>query len=274
MEFITLNNGLVMPQLGYGVFKVPEQEVYEAVREALQAGYRSIDTAMIYENEAGVGRALRDSGIPREDIFLTTKVWNKDQGYDQTLAAFQTSLDKLGVDYVDLYLIHWPMPDEDLYMDTWRALEHLYAEGKTKAIGVSNFHIPHLKRILEEGTIVPAVNQIELHPFLSQEAIRSFCREHGIFVEAWSPLMKGRDALTEPVIVDIAARYDKTPAQVILRWHLQHEIIAIPKSVTPSRIRENLNVFDFVLSAEEMNHIDQLNRNERTGSNPDDMHKK
>lgn len=274
MEFITLNNGLVMPQLGYGVFKVPEQEVYEAVREALQAGYRSIDTAMIYENEAGVGRALRDSGIPREDIFLTTKVWNKDQGYDQTLAAFQTSLDKLDVDYVDLYLIHWPMPDEDLYMDTWRALEHLYAEGKTKAIGVSNFHIPHLKRILEEGTIVPAVNQIELHPFLSQEAIRSFCREHGIFVEAWSPLMKGRDALTEPVIVDIAARHDKTPAQVILRWHLQHEIIAIPKSVTPSRIRENLDVFDFVLSADEMNHIDQLNRNERTGSNPDDMHKK
>lgn len=274
MEFITLNNGLVMPQLGYGVFKVPEQEVYEAVREALQAGYRSIDTAMIYENEAGVGRALRDSEIPREDIFLTTKVWNKDQGYDQTLAAFQTSLDKLGVDYVDLYLIHWPMPDEDLYMDTWRALEHLYAEGKTKAIGVSNFHIPHLKRVLEEGTIVPAVNQIELHPFLSQEAIRSFCREHGIFVEAWSPLMKGRDALTEPVIVDIAARHDKTPAQVILRWHLQHEIIAIPKSVTSSRIRENLDVFDFVLSADEMNHIDQLNRNERTGSNPDDMHKK
>lgn len=274
MEFITLNNGLVMPQLGYGVFKVPEQEVYEAVLEALQAGYRSIDTAMIYENEAGVGRALRDSGIPREDIFLTTKVWNKDQGYDQTLAAFQTSLDKLGVDYVDLYLIHWPMPDEDLYMDTWRALEHLYAEGNTKAIGVSNFHIPHLKRILEEGTIVPAVNQIELHPFLSQEAIRSFCREHGIFVEAWSPLMKGRDALTEPVIVDIAARHAKTPAQVILRWHLQHEIIAIPKSVTPSRIRENLDVFDFVLSADEINHIDQLNRNERTGSNPDDMHKK
>lgn len=274
MEFITLNNGLVMPQLGYGVFKVPEQEVYEAVREALQAGYRSIDTAMIYENEAGVGRALRDSGIPREDIFLTTKVWNKDQGYEQTLAAFETSLQKLGVDYVDLYLIHWPMPDEDLYMDTWRALEHLYAEGKTKAIGVSNFHIPHLKRVLEEGTIVPAVNQIELHPFLSQEAIRSFCREHGIFVEAWSPLMKGRDALTEPVITEIAMHHDKTPAQVVLRWHLQHEIIAIPKSVTPSRIQENLDVFDFVLSADEMKHIDQLNRNERTGSNPDDMHKK
>ncbi|WP_131973310.1 aldo/keto reductase [Exiguobacterium sp. s166] len=274
MEFVTLNNGLVMPQLGYGVFKVPEQEVYEAVREALRVGYRSIDTAMIYENEAGVGRALKDSGIPREDIFLTTKVWNKDQGYERTLAAFETSLQKLGVDYVDLYLIHWPMPDEDLYMDTWRALEQLYRDGKTKAIGVSNFHIPHLTRVLEEGTVVPAVNQIELHPFLSQEAIRAFCQKNGIVVEAWSPLMKGRDALTDPVITDIAARHGKTPAQVVLRWHLQHDIIAIPKSVTPSRIQENLDIFDFVLSPDDMRQIDQLNRNERTGSNPDDMHKK
>ncbi len=274
MEFVTLNNGLVMPQLGYGVFKVPEQEVYEAVREALRVGYRSIDTAMIYENEAGVGRALKDSGIPREDIFLTTKVWNKDQGYERTLAAFETSLQKLGVDYVDLYLIHWPMPDEDLYMDTWRALEQLYRDGKAKAIGVSNFHIPHLTRVLEEGTVVPAVNQIELHPFLSQEAIRTFCQKNGIVVEAWSPLMKGRDALTDPVITDIAARHGKTPAQVVLRWHLQHDIIAIPKSVTPSRIQENLDIFDFVLSPDDMRQIDQLNRNERTGSNPDEMHKK
>lgn len=274
MEFVTLNNGLVMPQLGYGVFKVPEQEVYEAVREALRVGYRSIDTAMIYENEAGVGRALKDSGIPREEIFLTTKVWNKDQGYEQTLAAFETSLTKLGVDYVDLYLIHWPMPDEDLYMDTWRALEQLYRDGKTKAIGVSNFHIPHLTRVLEEGTVVPAVNQIELHPFLSQEAIRAFCQKNGIVVEAWSPLMKGRDALTEPVITDIAARHGKTPAQVVLRWHLQHGIIAIPKSVTPSRIQENLDIFEFMLSPDDMRQIDQLNRNERTGSNPDEMHKK
>ncbi|MDW2884748.1 aldo/keto reductase [Exiguobacterium artemiae] len=274
MEFVTLNNGLVMPQLGYGVFKVPEQEVYEAVREALRVGYRSIDTAMIYENEAGVGRALKDSGIPREEIFLTTKVWNKDQGYEQTLAAFETSLTKLGVDYVDLYLIHWPMPDEDLYMDTWRALEQLYRDGKTKAIGVSNFHIPHLTRVLEEGTVVPAVNQIELHPFLSQEAIREFCQKNGIVVEAWSPLMKGRDALTEPVITEIAARHGKTPAQVVLRWHLQHDIIAIPKSVTPSRIQENLDIFEFTLSPDDMRQIDQLNRNERTGSNPDDMHKK
>lgn len=274
MEFVTLNNGLVMPQLGYGVFKVPEQEVYEAVREALRVGYRSIDTAMIYENEAGVGRALKDSGIPREEIFLTTKVWNKDQGYEQTLAAFETSLTKLGVDYVDLYLIHWPMPDEDLYMDTWRALEQLYRDGKTKAIGVSNFHIPHLTRVLEEGTVVPAVNQIELHPFLSQEAIREFCQKNGIVVEAWSPLMKGRDALTEPVITEIAARHGKTPAQVVLRWHLQHDIIAIPKSVTPSRIQENLDIFEFTLSPDDMQQIDQLNRNERTGSNPDEMHKK
>ena len=274
MEFVTLNNGLVMPQLGYGVFKVPEQEVYEAVREALRVGYRSIDTAMIYENEAGVGRALKDSGIPREDIFLTTKVWNKDQGYERTLAAFETSLQKLGVDYVDLYLIHWPMPDEDLYMDTWRALEQLYRDGKTKAIGVSNFHIPHLTRVLEEGTVVPVVNQIELHPFLSQEAIREFCQKNGIVVEAWSPLMRGRDALTEPVITEIAARHGKTPAQVVLRWHLQHGIIAIPKSVTPSRIQENLDIFEFMLSPDDMQQIDQLNRNERTGSNPDEMHKK
>ena len=269
MQQITLNNGISMPQLGYGVFKVPEEEVYEAVSEALRAGYRSIDTAMIYENEEGVGRALRDSGIPREEIFLTTKVWNSDHGYEETLAAFETSLQKLGVDYVDLYLIHWPMPKEDRYVKTWRALEHLYAEGKTRAIGVSNFHIPHLERILAEGSIVPAVNQIELHPFLSQEAIRDFCRKHGIVVEAWSPLMKGRDALTHPVIVDIADRHQKTPAQVVLRWHLQHDIVAIPKSVTPSRIRENLDVFDFSLSDADMQAIDQLNANVRTGSNPD-----
>lgn len=274
MQHVTLNNGLSMPQLGYGVFKVPEEEVYQAVLEALRAGYRSIDTAMIYENEAGVGRALRDSGIPREEIFLTTKVWNADQGYAETLAAFETSLTKLGVDYVDLYLIHWPMPNEDRYVDTWQALEELYKQGKTKAIGVSNFHIPHLKRILEEGTVVPAVNQIELHPFLSQEEIRTFCKEHDILVEAWSPLMKGRDALTEPVITDIATTKDKTPAQVILRWHIQHGIIAIPKSVTPSRIRENLAVFDFELSATEMQQLDALNQNQRTGSNPDEMHKK
>ncbi|WP_214770497.1 aldo/keto reductase [Exiguobacterium sp. s133] len=274
MQHVTLNNGLSMPQLGYGVFKVPEEEVYQAVLEALRAGYHSIDTAMIYENEAGVGRALRDSGIPREEIFLTTKVWNADQGYAETLAAFETSLTKLGVDYVDLYLIHWPMPNEDRYVDTWHALEELYKQGKTKAIGVSNFHIPHLKRILEEGTVVPAVNQIELHPFLSQEEIRTFCKEHDILVEAWSPLMKGRDALTEPVITDIATTKDKTPAQVILRWHIQHGIIAIPKSVTPSRIRENLAVFDFELSATEMQQLDALNQNQRTGSNPDEMHKK
>ncbi|KQS15473.1 glyoxal reductase [Exiguobacterium sp. Leaf187] len=269
MQQITLNNGISMPQLGYGVFKVPEEEVYEAVSEALRVGYRSIDTAMIYENEEGVGRALRDSGIPREEIFLTTKVWNSDHGYEETLAAFETSLQKLGVDYVDLYLIHWPMPKEDRYVETWRALEHLYAEGKTHAIGVSNFHIPHLERILAEGSIVPAVNQIELHPFLSQEAIRDFCRKHGIVVEAWSPLMKGRDALTHPVIVDIANRHQKTPPQVVLRWHLQHDIVAIPKSVTPSRIRENLDVFDFSLSDADMQAIDQLNANVRTGSNPD-----
>ncbi|WP_029332561.1 aldo/keto reductase [Exiguobacterium oxidotolerans] len=274
MQHVTLNNSLQMPQLGYGVFKVSEEEVYQAVLEALRAGYRSIDTAMIYENEAGVGRALRDSGIPREEIFLTTKVWNADQGYAETLAAFETSLTKLGVDYVDLYLIHWPMPNEDRYMDTWHALEELYKQGKTKAIGVSNFHVPHLKRVLEEGTIVPAVNQIELHPFLSQEEIRTFCKEHDILVEAWSPLMKGRDALTEPVITQIAASKKKTPAQVILRWHLQHDVIAIPKSVTPSRIRENLAVFDFELSPDEMRQIDALNQNQRTGSNPDEMHKK
>ncbi|WP_214848845.1 aldo/keto reductase [Exiguobacterium sp. s193] len=274
MQQVTLNNGLQMPQLGYGVFKVPEEEVYQAVLEALHAGYRSIDTAMIYENEAGVGRALRDSGIPRDEIFLTTKVWNADQGYAETLAAFETSVTKLGVDYVDLYLIHWPMPNDNRYVETWQALEELYKQGKTKAIGVSNFHIPHLKRILEEGTIVPVVNQIELHPFLNQEEIRLFCKEHGIVVEAWSPLMKGRDALTDPVITQIAASKNKTPAQVILRWHLQHDVIAIPKSVTPSRIRENLAVFDFELSADEMQQIDALNQNQRTGSNPDEMHKK
>lgn len=273
MEYVTLNNGVKMPQLGYGVFKVPEEEVYEAVLTALKAGYRSIDTAMVYQNEAGVGRAIRDSGIPREEIFLTTKVWNKDQGYEETLAAFESSLAKLGVDYVDLYLIHWPMPKTDRYVETWKALEKLYAEKKTRAIGVSNFHVPHLERLLAETEIVPAVNQIELHPYLSQQEIRDYCEAHGIIVEAWSPLMKGRDALSDPVITSIAESHGKTPAQVILRWHLEHGIVAIPKSVTPHRIAENIDVFDFSLTTDEISRIDALNRNERTGSNPDELHK-
>ncbi|WP_114571434.1 aldo/keto reductase [Exiguobacterium flavidum] len=273
MEYVTLNNGVKMPQLGYGVFKVPEEEVYEAVLTALKAGYRSIDTAMVYQNEAGVGRAIRDSGIPREEIFLTTKVWNKDQGYEETLTAFETSLGKLGVDYVDLYLIHWPMPKHDRYVETWKALENIYSNKKARAIGVSNFHVPHLERLLAETEIVPAVNQIELHPYLSQQEIRDYCKAHGIIVEAWSPLMKGRDALNDPVITEIAEAHGKTPAQVILRWHLEHGIVAIPKSVTPHRIEENLDVFDFSLTTDEIARIDALNRNERTGSNPDELHK-
>jgi len=273
MEYVTLNNGVKMPQLGYGVFKVPEEEVYEAVLTALKAGYRSIDTAMVYQNEAGVGRAIRDSGIPRDEIFLTTKVWNKDQGYEETLAAFEASIGKLGVDYVDLYLIHWPMPKTDRYVETWKALEKIYADKMARAIGVSNFHVPHLERLLAETDIVPAVNQIELHPYLSQQEIRDYCKAHGIIVEAWSPLMKGRDALSDPAITSVAEAHGKTPAQVILRWHLEHGIVAIPKSVTPHRIAENIDVFDFSLTSDDIARIDALNRNERTGSNPDELHK-
>lgn len=265
-----LNNGVDIPSVGYGVFKVKEgDEVYASVLEALKAGYRLIDTAAIYGNEEGVGRALKDSGIPREEIFLTTKLWNTDQGYDKALKAFEVSLEKLGTDYVDLYLVHWP--GKDKYVESYQALENLFQEKRVRAIGVCNFHIHHLEKLLAETKIIPAINQIELHPLMNQKAIRDFCRERGIQVEAWGPLMQGKEDLAAPVIVELSEKYAKSPAQIILRWHFQNGVIAIPKSVTPSRIKENISLFDFVLSEEDMAKIDAMNIDKRLSSNPDTM---
>jgi len=264
---LTLNNGVTIPQLGYGVFQVPDEETTAAVAAALAAGYRSIDTASIYGNEAGVGRALAESGIPRAELFITTKLWNSDQGFESTLAAYEASLAALGLDYVDLYLIHWPAPANDRYPDSWRAMEQLLADGRVRAIGVSNFTPEHLERLAETADIVPAVNQIELHPRLTQTRTSAANTARGIATEAWSPLAQG-GLLADPVIADVAARAGRTPAQVILRWHLQQGRIAIPKSVTPSRIAENLAVFDFELSATDLLLIDALNTDSRIGPDP------
>ncbi|MEU3535993.1 aldo/keto reductase [Streptomyces murinus] len=267
---VTLGNGVEIPQLGFGVFQVPDDETTAAVTAALETGYRSIDTAAIYGNEKGVGRALAASGLPRKDLFVTTKVWNADQGYDATLRAFDTSLAALGLDHVDLYLIHWPAPARDLYRDSWRALERLAGEGRIRAAGVSNFQPGHLRRLLEDATLTPAVNQIELHPGLQQAELRAFHAEHAIATEAWSPLAQGA-VLGEPVIAGLAARYGRSPAQIVIRWHLQLGNIVIPKSVTPARIRENFDVFGFTLTAEEMQALAALDRGLRTGPHPDEL---
>ncbi|MCT1902764.1 aldo/keto reductase [Oceanobacillus sojae] len=274
MKYVTLNNGLEMPQLGFGVWKVENQEATPAVEHALKSGYRSIDTAKVYGNEEGVGQAIANSGVAREEIFLTTKVWNADHGYDETLKAFDASLERLGTDYVDLYLIHWPTPEYDQYIDTYKALEKIYKDGKAKAIGVCNFEVEHLQRLLDECEVVPAVNQVECHPYLQQKELRAFCKEKGIHVEAYSPLMNGRDVLEDEALKQIAEAKGKTIAQVILRWHLQSDLIVIPKSVTPSRIEENLDVFDFELSEEELKTIDGLDRNVRSGTHPNEMNKR
>ncbi|MBZ2409431.1 aldo/keto reductase [Streptomyces sp. L06] len=259
-----------MPQLGFGVFQVPDEETTAAVATALESGYRSLDTAAVYGNEAGVGRALADSGIPRDDLFVTTKLWNDDQGYDAALRAFDTSLAKLGLDHVDLYLIHWPTPARDRYLDTWRALEKLLADGRTRAIGVSNFQPAHLTRLIDASGIVPAVNQIELHPGLQQSELRALHAEHGITTEAWSPLAQGA-LLTHDTVTTLAARHGRTPAQIVLRWHLQLGNVVIPKSVTPSRIRENLDVLGFTLTADDMTALATLDEGVRTGPDPDTL---
>ncbi|RSD29204.1 aldo/keto reductase [Mesobacillus subterraneus] len=264
---VTLHNGVEMPAFGLGVYKVEEgTQIEKTIQTALDLGYGLIDTASFYENEEGVGQAVRNSGIPREDLFITTKVWNSDQGYDETLRAFELSMEKLGLDYLDLYLVHWPVKGK--YLDTWRALEKLYREGRVKAIGVSNFKVHHLEDLLLHSNEKPVINQVELHPLLSQAELRQFCQQKEIKVEAWSPLSRGR-FFDEPVLGEIAEKYGKTPAQVILRWHLQHQIIPIPKSVTPARLKENADIFDFQLTAREMEEIDELNRNERFGADPD-----
>ncbi|RKT88999.1 Aldo/keto reductase [Saccharopolyspora antimicrobica] len=267
---VTLNNGIEIPQLGFGVFQVPDAETTAAVTAALEAGYRSIDTAAIYGNEAGVGRAIAESGIPRDELFITTKLWNDDQGYDATLAAFDRSLAELGLDHVDMYLIHWPTPARDRYLDTWKAIEKLVADGRVRAAGVSNFQPAHLRRLLGSSSLVPVVNQVELHPGLQQRELRVLHAEHGIATEAWSPLAQGA-MLRESALTDIAERHGKSPAQVVIRWHLQLGNIVIPKSVTPSRIRQNIDVFDFALTEDEMTAIAGLDRGLRTGPDPDTL---
>ncbi|WP_406385207.1 aldo/keto reductase [Streptomyces sp. NBC_01618] len=265
---ITLNNGVEMPQLGFGVWQVPDDEAAKAVATAIESGYRSIDTAAIYENEEGTGRAVAASGVAREELFVTTKLWNTDQGYDSTLRAFDSSLDKLGLEYVDLYLIHWPVPAKDAYLDTYKAFEKIYSEGRAKAIGVSNFLPEHLERLLGETSVIPVINQIELHPQLQQAESRAFHAKHGIATEAWSPLGQGKGLLEVPTVVAIARKHDRTPAQVVLRWHIQTGNVVIPKSVTPSRIVENLDVFGFELDADDLAAFAALDEGKRLGPNP------
>jgi 2,5-diketo-D-gluconate reductase A len=267
---VTLNNGQQIPQLGFGVFLIEPQDTVAAVSAALEAGYRHIDTAEEYGNEKEVGEAIRQSGLDRSEVFVTSKLNNDAHQPDDARQAFDESLKALGVDYLDLFLIHWPLPtryDGD-FVSTWQALEEFYREGRARSIGVSNFQAHHLRRLHGESQIIPAVNQIEVNPYLTQDELRGFCAEHQIAVEAWSPLGRG-NALQDPEIEAIARRAGKTPAQVVLRWHIQRGEIVFPKSVTPDRIRENIDIFDFGLSADEIGTISALNRNERTGPDPD-----
>ncbi|WP_438317110.1 aldo/keto reductase [Sporosarcina sp. FA9] len=271
MQTKTVNNGLKIPQLGYGVWKIPDDEAEHTVQKAMDAGYRLIDTAKIYKNEVGVGKAIAATNVPRAELFITTKLWNADQGYETALKAFDESLEKLGLDYVDLYLIHWPTPMFDMYVESYKALETIYKDGRAKAIGVCNFDIEHLQRIMDECEIIPAVNQIEYHPYLQQTELKKFCTEHGILIEAYSPLMNGTKVLEDPVIQELAKQHSKTPAQIILRWHLQTDVVPIPKTVTPSRMDENLNVFDFELSEEDLNKIAALDKGERHNAVPSEF---
>jgi 2,5-diketo-D-gluconate reductase A len=265
---LVMNNGLQIPQLGFGVFLVPPEETKQAVTEALDAGYRLIDTAQGYRNEEGVGAAIAESDVPRDELFITTKLTNSEQGYDTTLAAFDGSMDKLGIDVLDLFLIHWPQPMFDQYVETWRAFEKLLADGRVRSIGVSNFEIPHLQRLLAETDVTPAVNQIELHPEFPQEDLREFHQQHGILTESWGPLGQGKGLLENPQIVEVAQRKDRTPAQIVLRWHVQLGCVVIPKSVNPDRIRENINIFDFELDDADMAEISKVRTGERLGGDP------
>lgn len=265
---VKLNDGNHIPQLGYGVWQVGNDEAITAVSEALKVGYRHIDTAAIYGNEEGTGKAINESGIARSDIYLTTKLWNKEQGYESTLKAFDASLKKLDTDYVDLYLIHWPLPSKDLFMDTWRAFIKIKEEGRAKSIGVSNFQTADLERILKESDVVPVINQIELHPQFQQDELRLFHSKHDIATEAWSPLGQGT-ILENPTLKTIAEKHGKSVAQVILRWHIETGNIVIPKSVTPARIKENFEVFDFSLNGTDHDAITKLDKTDgRIGPNP------
>ncbi len=266
---VPLNNGVRIPQLGFGTYKLPAEDTRDLVLRAFEAGYRHVDTAQMYRNERQVGEAVAASGIPRDELFVTSKLNNAFHAHDDALAAFDRTLDELRLDAVDLFLIHWPLPAVGRYTEAWGALEEIYRSGRARAIGVSNFQPSHLRRVLDEGTVVPAVNQVEVHPWFGNEEVRAFDREHGIVTEAWSPLGRGR-VLDEPTLARIAERHGRTPAQVVLRWHVQRGDVVFPKSATPSRIVENARVFDFELGADEMAAITALDRGERTGSHPDE----
>jgi 2,5-diketo-D-gluconate reductase A len=267
VPYLDFNDGHRIPQLGFGVFQVPPEDTAETVQHALRTGYRSIDTAAAYENEAGVGEAIRESGLGRDELFITTKLWNRDQGHDSALRAFEHSLERLGLDYVDLYLIHWPAPDRGKYVETWQAFTALKEDGRARSIGVSNFLPEHLERIIDATGVVPALNQIELHPRLQQSELRRVHEQHRILTEAWSPLGQGA-ALDEPPIKELAREHRRTPAQVVLRWHIQLGNVVIPKSVTPERIEENFSIFDFELAEDEMAALAELDAGERTGPDP------
>ncbi|HDJ3268879.1 TPA: aldo/keto reductase [Staphylococcus aureus] len=270
-EIQILNNGYPMPSVGLGVYKISDEDMTKVVNAAIDAGYRAFDTAYFYDNEASLGRALKDNGVDREYLFITTKLWNDYQGYEKTFEYFNKSIENLQTNYLDLFLIHWPCEADGLFLETYKAMEELYEQGKVKAIGVCNFNVHHLEKLMAQSSIKPMVNQIEVHPYFNQQELQEFCDRHDIKVTAWMPLMRNRGLLDDPVIVKIAEKYHKTPAQVVLRWHLAHNRIIIPKSQTPKRIQENIDILDFNLELTEVAEIDALNRNARQGKDPDDV---
>ena len=267
---LSMNDGYTIPQVGFGVWQVPDDIVTDATLEAFRSDYRHVDTAAVYENERGVGEAIARSELGRDDLFVTTKVWNTDHGYDATLRAFDTSIGLLGLDQVDLYLVHWPAPATGDYLETWRAVLSLREDGRVRSVGVSNFHVHHLTRIIDEFGVVPVVDQVELHPWLPQSELRAFAAQHDILIEAWSPLASG-NLIDDPQLAAIGAKYGKTAAQVMVRWHLELGNVVLPKSVTPERIRQNIDVFDFGLDEEDFSVIATLESGRRTGPNPDEF---